>query len=64
MSFMGLFPNNRERKLASEEAAYALEKHGDGAALALLEKAQQTRSRQRRTIYRLAAHAVKMMQAG
>jgi len=58
-----MFPTARERKLASEEAAYALEKHGEKAALALLQKAPQTRSRERRTIYRLAAHAVKMMRA-
>ena len=63
MSFLGMFPTVRERKLASEEAAYALEKYGHKAALTLLQKAQQTRSRERRTIYKLAAQAVKMMRA-
>jgi hypothetical protein len=62
MSFMGLFPSDRERQVASEEAAYALDKHGDQAAMALLMKAQQTRSIARRRIYKMAADAVKKMQ--
>lgn len=52
MSFMGFFPNEQERRLAREEAAYALEKHGDRAAEALADKAAQ--SRKHRTIYKLA----------
>jgi hypothetical protein len=62
MSFMGLFPSDRERRVADEEAAYALDKHGDQAAMVLLMKAQQTRSPERRRIYKMAADAVKKMQ--
>lgn len=61
MSFMGLLPNERERRAASEEAAYALDKHGDKAALILLQKAQQTHSLERRRVYKMAAGAVKKM---
>jgi hypothetical protein len=60
-SFIGLFPSNRERRLADEEAAYALDKHGDQAAMILLMKAQQTRSPERRLVYKLALNAVKKM---
>ena len=52
MSFMGFFPNEQERRLAREEAAYALERHGDRAAEVLADKAAQ--SRKHRTIYKLA----------
>lgn len=58
MSFMGLFPSERERRLAAEEAAYALDRHGDEAAAVLLMKAQQTRSAERRTVYKLAHRIV------
>lgn len=43
MSFMGFFPNEQERRLAREEAAYAVEKHGDRAAEVLADKAAQSR---------------------
>jgi hypothetical protein len=62
MSFMGLFPSDRERRVADEEAAYALDKHGDQAATVLLMKAKQTRSPERRLVYKLALNAVKTMQ--
>ena len=58
MSFMGVFPSVREQAIAREEAAYAVEKYGDQAAAVLLMKAHQTRSTERRCIYRLARKMV------
>ena len=58
MSFLGMFANERERRLAREEAAHAIKQYGDKAATVLLVKAQQTRSVERRTIYRLARKIV------
>jgi len=55
---MGI-PNDRERRLARDEAAHAIDKHGDLAAIILLSKAQQTRSAERRAIYKLARKIVK-----
>jgi hypothetical protein len=54
MSFMGFFPSTRERRLAHDEAADAIDKHGNEAAIILLQKARQTRSTERRAIYRQA----------
>lgn len=54
MSFMGLFPKDREKRLARDEAAYAIEKHGDEAGDVLIMKVRQTRSSERRRIYKLA----------
>lgn len=48
-----------ERRLARDEAAEAIDKHGDQAETVLLMKAQQTRSPQRKTIYRLARQVVR-----
>lgn len=62
MSFLGLFPNARERRLAHEEALDALERHGDKAGEVLLDKARQTRSSERRMIYRLASTEVRHTQ--
>jgi hypothetical protein len=59
MSFMGLFPSEQERRLARDEAAAAIDLHGDRAETILLMKAQQTRSPTRRTIYRLARQIVR-----
>lgn len=50
-----LFATKRQRRVAREEADYALDRHGERAAEVLREKAQKTRSFERRTIYRLAA---------
>ncbi|WP_454884423.1 hypothetical protein [Sphingomonas oryzagri] len=58
MSFMGMFPNERERRLAHEEAAYATEQYGDKAATILLMKAQQTRSAEHQVVYKLARKIV------
>jgi len=58
MSFMGLFPNERERRLAQDEAASAIERYGDRAAIVLLMKAQQSRSAERRVVYKLAREIV------
>jgi hypothetical protein len=58
MSFMGFFPSAREQALARDEAAHALEKYGAQAATVLLMKAQQTRSPERRCVYRLARRIV------
>lgn len=58
MSFMGFFPSDRERRLAGDEAADALDKHGDEAATVLLDKARQTHSTERRTVYKLARKIV------
>jgi chromosome condensin MukBEF ATPase and DNA-binding subunit MukB len=58
MSFLGLFPNERERRLANEEAAHAIHAHGDQADMILLMKAQQTRSPERRMVYKLARKIV------
>ncbi|MBA2935021.1 hypothetical protein HZF05_13035 [Sphingomonas sp. CGMCC 1.13654] len=59
MSFMGFFPSDRERRLARDEAVEAIDKHGDQAETILLMKAQQSRSPERRTIYRLARQIVR-----
>jgi hypothetical protein len=56
---MGLFPTDREKRLARDEAAYAIEKHGDEAGDILIMKAQQTRSFERRRIYKLALAEVR-----
>ena len=40
MSFMGLFPSDRERRLARDEADAALDNHGDQAEMILLMKAR------------------------
>jgi hypothetical protein len=39
MSFMGLFPTERERRSVLEEAQYAIDRHGDRAEDALKAKA-------------------------
>jgi len=57
MAFLGI-PNERERRLARDEAEEAIAKHGDQAAAILLMKAQQTRSAERRAIYKLARKLV------
>ena len=62
MSFMGLFPSSRERSLAHEEALDALERHGEKAEEILLLKARQSRSTERRMIYRLARAKVRQGQ--
>jgi hypothetical protein len=59
MSFMSFFANNRERRVAMDEAAAALEKHGAGAEEVLRAKASQAHSGERRRIYRLAASHVR-----
>jgi hypothetical protein len=59
MSFMGLFPSDRERRLARDEADAALDNHGDQAEMILLMKARQTRSPERQMIYRLAKNIVR-----
>jgi hypothetical protein len=56
---MGLFPTDREKRLARDEAAYAIEKHGVEASNILVMKAQQTRSSERRRIYKLALAEVR-----
>jgi hypothetical protein len=58
MSFMGMFPNEQERRLAQDEAAHAIEQYGDRAETVLLKKAQQTRSASRRVVYKLARRIV------
>lgn len=58
MSLLGMFPRERERRLAQEEATYAMRDHGDDAAAVLLMKAQQTRSAERRMVYKLARKIV------
>jgi len=55
---MGMFPSERERRLAREEAAHAVDQHGDRAADVLLMKAQQSRSAERRVAYKLARKIV------
>jgi len=57
MAFLGIV-NERDRRLARDEAADAIERHGNQAAMILLMKAQQSRSVQRRTIYKLARKIV------
>lgn len=54
MSFMGMFPNRRERRLARDEAWHAVQEHGAKAESFLLMKAQKTESAERRVIYKLA----------
>jgi hypothetical protein len=58
MSLLGMFPSERERRLAREEAAHAMEHYGDKAVMVLLVKAQQTRSAERRMVYKLARKIV------
>ncbi len=58
MAFMGLFPSDRERRLARDEAAGTIERHGDKAAAYLSMKAQQSCSAERRRIYKLARKIV------
>jgi len=58
MSFMSLFPNGQERRVAQDEASAALDKYGDKAAAVLLMKAQQSQSSTRRTVYKLARRIV------
>jgi len=62
MSFLGI-PNERERRLAREEAADAMNKHGDQAPAILLMKVQQSRSADRRAIYKLARKIVQENEA-
>jgi len=57
MAFLGI-ANERERRLAQEEAASAIERYGDRAATVLSMKAQQTQSAQRRVVYKLARKIV------
>jgi hypothetical protein len=59
MSFMGLFPTKREKRLARDEASYAVEKHGAEAGDILTKKVQQTHSSERRRIYKLALAEVR-----
>ena len=54
MSFFGLFPSEHQRRVAQEEAVYALNRYGDEAEAILARKARESRSRNRRMIYRLA----------
>lgn len=56
MSFMGFFPDAQERRQAQDEAAHALEKHGDRAAEVLADKAAQSKSH--RVVYKLARKLV------
>lgn len=58
MSLMGLFPSERERQLAREEAWHAVKEHGDKAESVLLAKDQQTGSTERRMIYKIARKIV------
>ncbi len=55
----GIFATENERRLAREQALYALEDHGDAAEACLASKAQQTRSKAHRRIYRLAVMVVR-----
>jgi len=57
MSFLGI-PNERERRATHDEAAETISRHGEQAAAILLMKAQQTRSPQRRAVYRFARRIV------
>jgi len=57
MSFLGI-PNERERRAAQDEAAETIGRHGEQAAAILLMKAQQTRSPQRRAVYKFARRIV------
>ena len=50
-----LLATRRQRRLAREEAGYARDRHGDRAAEKLRDKARQSRSFDRRIIYRLAS---------
>jgi len=61
MSFMGFFPNGSERRLARDEAVAAVERHGERASAILMMKARKTPNRDRRMIYRMAAHMTEAM---
>jgi hypothetical protein len=56
-----IIASERERRLAREQAFYALEDHGDDAEKQLNEKAEQTRSRAHHLIYRLAIEDVRKL---
>ncbi|WP_454883200.1 hypothetical protein [Sphingomonas oryzagri] len=62
MPLANLFVTDQERRLAREQALYALEDHGDEAEQRLRQKAEQTRSRSHRRIYRLAINEVRKLQ--
>ena len=61
IGLMGLFASEKDRRLAREQALYAMEDHGDGAETYLAAKAGQTRSSSRRRIYKLAIEEVRKL---
>jgi hypothetical protein len=56
-----LLATENERRLAREQALYALEDHGDEAEACLASKAEQTRSKSHRRIYQLALEEVRRL---
>jgi hypothetical protein len=63
MAVLDLDAGEHELRLAREQALYALEDHGIDAEMRLSQKAEQTRSRTHRLIYRLAVDEVRKLRA-
>jgi hypothetical protein len=61
MAVLNLDASEHELRLAREQAFYALEDHGNDAEKRLSQKAELTRSRVHRLIYRLAIHEVRKL---
>jgi len=61
ISLLGLFATEKDRRLAREQALYALEDHGDAAESCLAAKARQAQKRSRRRIYQLAIEEVRRL---
>jgi len=58
MSLLDYFAPTAVRRMAHEEAAYAIRLKGAGAEQELRERMQRTDSRTRRRVYRLAIKAL------
>ncbi len=59
MFFFRWMVNDRDRRLARDEAVAAIERHGEKAESALLLKSRQTPSSERRKIYKLARRYIR-----
>jgi hypothetical protein len=61
MAVLDLVASEHELRLAREQALYALEDYGNDAERRLSQKAEQTRSRAHRLIYRRAIDEVRKL---
>lgn len=58
MPLRGLFASGKVRRMAREEAAYAIRVKGSGAADHLRQRAARSEDPKRRQVYRIAATVV------